>query len=387
MRKLKRSLLFVALALLVPVSIGAYDVNEKLSIEMLGTGVSQYGAFDETDNNIGDTGRGAFVVDLGANFHPTDVDEFNALISFAAGNALNKVAEEAGFTLAPYFDNLEDDLKNINGRDRDYLLTAWYKHTFAVGKESFLGVTGGLIDSTDYLDDNAFANDENFQFMNEVFVNSPVANLPLYDVGAAAEFEWGDWHVRGVWMNSKTDEVFDKGGPNEAESNRSYNYVGGQVGFRVETDLGEGNYRVYGYATTREFISREVTSRSDLKRLGGIGISADQALSQTVGLFARLGWQEDDAEKVNHKAAYSGGLKVSGKLWRRGDDNAGLGFAYLDGADGSDLRKTLAFEGYARFQLIEYVDLSFDVQWLKEDRNRGNDPTAWILSGRLNAYF
>jgi hypothetical protein len=59
----------------------------------------------------------------------------------------------------------------------------------------------------------------------------------------------------------------------------------------------------------------------------------------------------------------------------------------LDGADGSDLKKTLAFEGYARFQLIEYVDLSFDVQWLKEDRNRGNDPTAWILSGRLNAYF
>ena len=39
--------------------------------------------------------------------------------------------------------NLEGDVKNINGRDRDDLLTAWHKHTFKFGEAHSLGITGG----------------------------------------------------------------------------------------------------------------------------------------------------------------------------------------------------------------------------------------------------
>ena len=34
-----------------------------------------------------------------------------------------------------------------------------------------MGVTGGIIDSTVYVDNNEFANDQDSQFMNEAFVN------------------------------------------------------------------------------------------------------------------------------------------------------------------------------------------------------------------------
>ena len=30
---------------------------------------------------------------------------------------------------------MQDDYKEINGRNRDYLLTAWYKHTFSFSED------------------------------------------------------------------------------------------------------------------------------------------------------------------------------------------------------------------------------------------------------------
>ena len=51
------------------------------------------------------------------------------------------------------------------------MLEAWYKHTFELSGDSSLGVTGGIIDSTGYVDNNEFANDQDSQFMNEAFVN------------------------------------------------------------------------------------------------------------------------------------------------------------------------------------------------------------------------
>lgn len=80
-------------------------------------------------------------------------------------------------------------MKDFNGHSRDHLLTAWVKHTFNISKDGNLGVTLGLIDATDYLDDNAHANDEFTQFMNEALVNGPNFFLPSYDIGGA--LEWG----------------------------------------------------------------------------------------------------------------------------------------------------------------------------------------------------
>ena len=60
-----------------------------------------------------------------------------------------------------------------------------------------MGVTGGIIDSTVYVDNNEFANDQDSQFMNEAFVNSANAAFPSYDLGGAAEFASGQWSVNG----------------------------------------------------------------------------------------------------------------------------------------------------------------------------------------------
>jgi porin len=368
---LKILILFLFLALLIIPSITrAYDVTEKLTIEGTLTGVFQYGDFDIEGMKNADRGTG--VLDLGINYHPTDTDEFQITLSYAAGNGLNYLEL---FSLAPYADDLEDDLKDINGRNRDYLLEAWYKHIFSLSEDVSLGITGGIIDATGYIDDNNFANDEVAQFMNDIFVNNTLANLPSYDLGGVAELNISNFSIRGLVMNTKyeTDEDIFK----------NYNYYALQIGYAVDTSLGKGNYRVYGFTTNKKFQCWDGEDEDSLK---GFGISADQEMGKIVGVFARAGWQNDKAV-IDHDKMYSGGLNINGKLWGRENDEIGVGYAYLDGACKGDIDHTRAVEAYVKFKLSVYNDITFDIQHIKEDIKQAEDRDGFIYGVRVNAYF
>jgi porin len=365
---LRMLILFVVLV--APLSSRAYDLNEKLSIEGTLTGVYQYGDLDIKGRD--NAGRGTAVFDLGMNFHPTDKDEFQVTLSFAAGNGLNYLNL---FSLAPFSDDLEDDLRDINGRNRDYLLEAWYKHTFTLSKDVSLGITGGIIDATAYIDDNKFANDEVAQFMNQVFVNNKNVNLPSYDLGGVIELNISDFSIRALMMNSKfeTDE----------EGFKNYDYYALQLGYTLKTSLGEGNYRVYGFTTNDKF---PCWDGDDTDSLQGFGISADQQLSPIIGVFARLDWQSDTAI-IEHESGYSGGVNINGKLWGRENDEIGLGYAYLTGADQADIDNTNAIEAYTKFKISDFSDITLDIQYIDDNMKRGDDRKGIIYGVRANAYF
>jgi porin len=359
-------LLALVVFFVAPFSAQAYELNEKLKIEGTLTGVYQYGDFDF--EGIKDSGRGAGVLDLGINFHPTDKDEFQITLSYAAGNVWNKVGP---FSLSLYADDLEDDLKDINGRNRDYLLEAWYKHTFALSKDASIGITGGIIDSTAYIDDNKFANDEVSQFMNEAFVNHKNVNLPSYDLGGVLELDISNFSARGLFMSTKNEE------------GREYNYYAMQLGYKIDTPLGEGNYRLYGFTTNKKFQDWDEKGK---EKLQGFGISVDQQLSSIIGVFARAGWQ-NDAAVIDHETAYSGGVNINGKLWGREHDEIGLGYAYLRGADKADIDNTNAIEAYTKFKISDFSDITFDIQYIDDNMKRGDDRKGIIYGVRVNAYF
>jgi hypothetical protein len=353
----------------------AYELTDELSIEAVGTVVFQYGDFDGSD--VDDELEGSGVVDLALSYRPTPLDEFQAALSFAGGNALNDVAP---LSLAPYADDLEDDLEDINNRDRDYLLTAWYRHEFRLAAESGLALTGGIIDSTAYLDPHAYANDEVGQFMNDTFVNSTLANLPSYDYGVAAELALARrWTFTFVWMNSKTGNEDLLGRIAE----ETFNYLGTELGYHAETPLGAGNYRLLAYTTDDSFIARD---GAGLEALLGVGVSLDQQLTDQLGLFARLGWQ-DDAAAVDHDVLVSLGVSINGALWGRAQDEIGAALAHLSGAAGSGLDATRAAEAYVEFGVTEWASLTFDLQYIEDDVEAAADPQAVIYGTRLNLFF
>jgi hypothetical protein len=367
----------LALAIVAPGQRAAlaYELTDQLSIDALGTVVFQYGDFDGTD--VDDDLEGSGVVDLALSYRPTPLDEFQAVLSFAERNALNDVAP---LSLAPYADDLEDDLEDINDRGRDYLLTAWYRHEFRLAADSGLALTGGIIDSTAYLDTNAYANDEVGQFMNDTFVNSTLANLPSYDYGLAAELAMArHWMFTFVWMNSKTENEDFLGRIAE----ETFNYLGGELGYHAKTPLGPGSYRLLVYTTDESFVAPD---GAGLEALRGVGVSLDQQLSDRLGLFARLGWQ-DDAAAVDHDVLVSLGVSINGAVWGRAQDEIGVGLAHLGGAAGSSLDATRAAEAYVKFGVTEWANLTFDLQYVEDDVEAEADRQAVIYGTRLNLFF
>ncbi len=328
--------------------------------------------FDDTLDPFDDECRGGMPFQLEVSYRPNDHNEFFFKLGFAVDNGLNQVSP---WVLAPWAADLEDDVEDINGRNRDYLLTAWYKYTQTFENESTLGATIGIIDSADYIDGNAYANDEFSQFMNEVFVNSNIYNLTSYDAGAALELEVGDWTLTGLGMNIGENDDGD-----------NFNFWGAEVGYHPETSMGQGNYRLTVSGTSSAFLDPTGEKKESLL---SYGISFDQAFGEIVGGFLRFSWQEEDAA-VDYNSLYSGGLDFSGKAWNRAEDNIGIGYAFLDGGNG-DIDDTQVVEAYYRAVLNEYAAITADVQYMKDDiaevDPRQENPEGWIFGLRLTAEF
>jgi hypothetical protein len=322
-------------------------------------------------SNVDDFGRGAVPIQLEVSVKPTDNDEFFSKFGFAAGNGLN--VGKQPFTMSPWAADLEDDVKDINGRNRDYLLTAWYEHEFIFGEGHTLGITGGIIDATDYLDENKYANDEYTQFMNEALVNGPNAFLPSYDIGGALEWEMDKLAIKGVVMQV-----------GENDEGKAYQFYGLQAGYTLQTPVGEGTYRVLVDATSDDFTDSDDKHKEALK---SVVISFDQELGEVLGAWIRFGWSDDKAI-IDFKDLYAGGIDISGKLWGREEDNIGIGYAYLRGGN-QDIDSTQVAEGYVRFAVTETLALTLDVQYMDDrlKKGAGGDVDGWITGIRLAAQF
>jgi porin len=363
----------------------AYDMNDRLTVSGIVAAAGQCqqgsarlatGQFDTGGQplytDFDDTCRGALPIQLEASLRPTEQDELFVKLGWAWDNGLNPVSP---FRLTPWAAALQDNVHDINGRGRNYLLTAWYKHAFSLGNDDSIAVSLGIIDSTDYLDGNAYANDEYTQFMNEAFVNASNYLLPSYDTGAAAEAHFGAFSVTAVGMNV---------GENDAGEN--YDFWGLQAGWHPEPAIGAGNYRVLVAGTSAAFPD---PSDRKLERRLAYGLSFDQAIGDHLGAFLRLTWQTEDAA-VDYATLYSGGLQVLGSAWGRDADTVGVGVAYLDGGN-TDVRNSQVLETYYRAQFGDLFALTADVQYMHDDlvqtAAHERDPDGWIFGLRATVEF
>jgi len=350
----------------------AYEISEKLSVGGTMAGAYQYRILADEIPDFENIGRGGAAFQPEVSFRPTDKDMFFMKLGFGAGNALKQIdPEKPSFALSPWAADLEDDVRNINGRGRDYLLAAWYKRAFDFAEDHSLGITGGIIDATDYVDENAYANDEFTQFMNEALSNGPNVFAPSYDIGGALEWEFGAFSVKGVAM-----------GVGENEDGYTYNYYAAQLGYHPKTGLGEGNYRVIFATTTKDFLDPEQEKKEARK---ATLLSFDQELGEIFGAWIRFGWG-DEGPVLVWKNLYSGGIDIKGNWWNREKDNIGIGYGHLSRGN-QDIDKTHVFETYYRLVFNEILSATADVQYMKDDYHEGDNRKGWILGVRVTAEF
>ena len=361
---------FTVLLHLLTAQASATDSSARLGIET--HTIVQHGiyhdAVSDAGESISDRTRAAGIVDLVFDYRPLPRNQFWTRLRWAEGNALNNTP---GLVLPPYGGDVEDDVRDINGHERDYLLEAWFRHGVAPAPDSKLDITAGLIDASSYIDLNAFAGDENSQFMNAAFVLNNLASIPAYDPGVALELRSAGWSLNAVTMRTRDEEA------------GSYGYYAAEAGFNSKRAIGDGNYRVFVFSTTGDF---EDPNKAKSKALRGGGVSLDQYLNEWLGMFARFGYQNHVAP--DYERLFSGGFHLSGTLWNRPADSAGIGIARLQGEDHSTLGHTDVLEVYARLVMSDQVDVSFDLQYMKDRRESlSANPRLIAVGTRLNLGF
>lgn len=270
------------------------------------------------------------------------------------------------------------------------LLELHYTHSFFDG---MLSITGGKGEQLGFLDDNAFANDEGAQFVGKPFVNNsvldseneytpliglkfqPVELLSVSLVGASTSRPYVEDSPLSDSSKSNYDNIF------------STPFIGGQITLSPKFGELEGNYRLYGWQAGYDHskLDADRVFIADKKARGwGLGFSADQQITETIGLFGRFGWNNEDVYVVKWEA--SGGVNLKGLIPGREEDEIGLGFAGLV----PDSRFTaddpeVHLEAYYRIAVTENLAFTPDLQYVWNPG--GDSKNDGVFAGMVRAEF
>ena len=272
---------------------------------------------------------------------------------------------------------------NVN-RDADdsdnqvQLTELWYEQYFGRGVLTF-----GKIDATGYIDTNEYANDECYQFLGHIFRNSPTIEFPDNGGGIRINVlanEYIELDAVAMDATSSWDNLYDQG------------FYAAQLNIKPGFWGRGGNYRLSGW-----FNDSPHTKWHDMSKTReegyGFGMSLDQELTDSIGIFARYAWCDPDVflngEDFSLEHAYSVGTHFSGSLWNRADDHLGLGFGQVFASD--DYKEVLSLrakaeshlEAYYNFSVNEHLSISPDIQiiWNPYGKDIEEQDNAVLVGG------
>jgi len=285
---------------------------------------------------------------------------------------------------------ITDELSGFNGYNADatgddadlQISEIWYEHNF---KNNMIVATFGKMDVTRWFDANEVANDECSQFLADVFVNNIAVEFPDYAYGSRVTISPNnlfDISLAALDADSDFEDIFDE------------NFLIAEIGVKPVINERQGNYRIYGWHNSSD--KTEIDDLSEMRENGyGFGMSMDQAITDAITAFARIGWQDDNVYAVEY--AWSLGFQIAGSFWGRDDDIIGLGYARSETGEGyrDSLRiggmRTAAAEGtieaYYNFKVNDNISLSPDVQYANDIAGVEGIDSVWILGVRAQLDF
>jgi len=307
---------------------------------------------------------------------------------------------------------------------------------------SRLTFTLGRFSAADIFDQNAYANDPSTQFMNWAFVNNEAWDYPAdaigYTTGLAMELNQPQWTLRyGFFQvpsvqNTLTaeDRVFkwpydpSVDGPSEdgpffdawamvTELERRYSIKTHPGSLRFLAYLNRAKMASYPEATANLLanpndVEGDILAARAFRFKYGFGLNWEQEIAKNVGVFSRLGWNDDHEEgwmfsDVGYTASL--GLSVKGEAWHRPDDTFGLagvvngiskeeqeffeagGTGILAGDGNLSYGWEKILETYYDFKIWKSVHGTFDYQFIDDPAfNEARGPVS-VFGARLHWEF
>lgn len=291
------------------------------SLSLHGGIVSLYqgGSFGKVNGqNYNDPGAFGYALDLEASFEPTEGGSVYIRAHTGQGDGADRDIEGDGLLFA--------DLNTINDDNPSdsalKVLDAYYSQAFLDGE---LALTIGKTEPLAFIDDNEFANNEAWQFIGKALVNNPVIDgedeyaplvavvySPIAQVSFSVLVQSSSYPTLAEEEQKDVySDVFDSP------------FIGGQLTFTTGDADAIGNYRLYAWTQTYE---HERLNGEGTDSGWGLGVSADEQLGESVGVFLAA-YNNEDVYKV--PVFLSTGVNLRGLVDGREDDEFAVGMAAL----------------------------------------------------------
>ena len=239
-----------------------------------------------------------------------------------------------------------------------YVARLLWKQTIGLGGEQEKidegpNALGGMVDvnritirigkmaAGDLFDDNAYSHDPRTQFLNWGLMYNGAwdypANVRGYTYGGGIEWNLKNYSFRyGIFAEpaSANGAAFDphilRANGNTFEAERRYKIAdrpGSTSLLGYFNNARMGSYRLALQTTG----TPDIISTRDYRTKYGFGLNTEQELTDDLGLFGRLGWNDGQTETwafTEIDSTASIGLQVKGKRWRRPDDKLGVAILF-----------------------------------------------------------
>jgi len=210
-----------------------------------------------------------------------------------------------------------------------------------------LAITLGKLAAPDMVDDNRYAHDPRTQFLNWALVYNGAwdfpANVRGYTYGGGLHYTTKNWtFAYAVFAEPKiaNGAALDpqilkaQGQVAELEERYQINSRSGEARFMVF--LNHAHMGNYNEALQLMPVDPDITKTRSYRYKYGVCVSIDQVLTDDIGFFSRLGWNDGHSEswaftEIDRTA--SAGIVIGGRRWCRPYDRIGLA-GVLNGISG-----------------------------------------------------
>lgn len=211
-------------------------------------------------------------------------------------------------------------------------------------------ISAGKFSMADFFDDNNYSHDPRTQFFNWALMANGAWDYPAntrgYTSGVMVEYYRPKWQVRATSVmvpvianGSKMEYVVGKAHAEAIEICRSIliNKKPGMIRLVVAQNYNRApSYRVgiHAIQINDTALLNVFAGNAEGTKYGGkkftLGISADQQINNSLGVFLRAGWNDGKYATwafTEIDQTMSGGLILKGDYWKRPSDNFGIACA------------------------------------------------------------
>ena len=276
-------------------------------------------------------------------------------------------------------------------------------------------ITVGRFTLTDFFDNNRYSHDPRSQFMGWAVMYNGAWDYPAdtrgYTWGWMHEVHTKSWSVRyasaampKVANGLRFDRRLFRNRGDVVEGEHRHEIAGHAGAVRLLAYVNHARAGDYGEALRMP--QPDVTAtRQDGTRKYGFGLSGDQEITKTIGVFGRLGWNDGKTESFAFTAIDrlgTLGVSVKGDAWKRANDTAGSaltvsgisrvhaaylargGLDFLIGDGALRYGREIVSETYYQARVLKGVFLTMALQHVTNPAyNRDRGP-VWIGSLRVH---